>query len=1093
MGLSTGPSIGLHMTKKNATASDMKFKLQWGRASRAPLGRMDDFERAIRVIFAQDPSITPAVREQATSYCDSIKARPDGWRFCWDRFAQTDSLEVKFWCLQAEIEALVAKIGDKAAGQSALESLAKIAEEKGRPAEPFLVSAFPKILEASNDKSKNVKDAAVATSMVSPFAVEMLLPAFLNGLAVKAKPPQKEATLQIISALASKAPRAVGYLLVHLVSPVADLTCDIKKEVKQAALECMTAICNCTGNKDLEPFLPAVVDAASSIDKTHNCVEKLAGCIFVQNVEAPALAVTIPVLTRGLNDKNEEVKRTCCQIVDNMMPKLEPLVKNATQKISDPEARGVAEKAYKTLQKAAGEGAQSLQQMSPEAAKKQVEEALGASKGSGDVFEAELQHVAALAACAANMRVFDEGKWKSDVGYLAPFDSVTEQLRAKMEIAAKPKEEVEEEDTEGVDLYKGAFSLAYGTLTLLRDAKMHLKRNRFYGLLGPNQCGKTTLMRAIANEQLEGFPKRDELKSVFVEHEIEDEEVGVQDDGFPILSVDKPGWWWVVHTCNDIYKLEPPVKEDTVTPGFRRDFLVSSHWKELMKSIGFGYPGGPDRAANLELPVTSYSGGWKMKMQLCAAQLMNADVLMLDEPTGHLDDRKLKTFKGVKGTCLTQFVEKYPEKKAYFEISNETMKFVFPEPGPLEGVKSRSKVILRMNNVSFTYPTKDKPTIMDVSLTVSQVSRVAVIGANGAGKSTAIKVLVGEQLPTEGESLEFKTDELSVDEEKARAQKWCIDSVTGNVRRCTDPKEDAKKAKQERDEAGAVIPDAIVNRRQKKKEKTFEYEVKWQFKSMDSNTWVEKDTLVKMGYLKLVQREDERQAAMAGLMTKQLTQPGVEKHLADFGVDAESASHTQINQLSGGMKVKVVLAAAMWQNPHVLILDEPTNYLDREGLGALILAIKDYKGGEFCDNVATEKWIMQGGRLRIEGESVDTSKDENSGAQGPDEVFDGAGNKIEVKKSVTMTEKDKKKNIKDWLDCHVTLQSMLSLPLDARIELRTKVVSWLREAANKQEEVVVKNKLALIYAGLVRLDYPANWPNAWQVPFEFAQGTGLIS
>ena len=34
---------------------------------------------------------------------------------------------------------------------------------------------------------------------------------------------------------------------------------------------------------------------------------------------------------------------------------------------------------------------------------------------------------------------------------------------------------------------------------------------------------------------------------------------------------------------------------------------------------------------------------------------------------------------------------------------------------------------------------------------------------------------------------------------------------------------------------------------------------------------------------------------------------------------------------------------------------------------------------EFCDNVATEKWIMQGGRLRIEGESVDTSKDESVG------------------------------------------------------------------------------------------------------------------
>merc|ERR1719498_1236190 len=269
------------------------------------------------------------------------------------------------------------------------------------------------------------------------------------------------------------------------------------------------------------------------------------------------------------------------------------------------------------------------------------------------------------------------------------------------------------------------------------------------------------------------------------------------------------------------------------------------------------------------------------------------------------------------------------------------------------------------------------------------------------------------------ESLEFKSEKLSVDEEAARAAKWCIDTVTGNVRRCTSAKEDPKKAKQ--DEANVVVPDAVVNRRQKKKEKTYEYEVKWQFKPIEENTWVDRDTVVKMGYLKLVQREDEKQAAAPGLQTKQLTQPGVEQHLANFGVDAESASHTNISQLSGGMKVKVVLAAAMWQNPHVLILDEPTNYLDREGLGALILAIKEYKGGvliishnkEFCDHVATEKWIMNKGYLRIEGESVDTSKDDDKGNAGPDEVFDGAGNKIEVKKSVTMTDKDKKKAIKD--------------------------------------------------------------------------------
>merc|ERR1712078_388651 len=380
---------------------------------------------------------------------------------------------------------------------------------------------------------------------------------------------------------------------------------------------------------------------------------------------------------------------------------------------------------------------------------------------------------------------------------------------------------------------------------------------------------------------------------------------------------------------------------------------------------------------------------------------------------------------GVKGQVLTQFVEKYPEKRAYFELTNETMAFTFPTPGPMEGVKSRSKVVLRMNNVTYQYPTKDKPTIMDVSLTVSQVSRVAVIGANGAGKSTAIKVLVGEQTPSEGQIWKSAGLRMAYVAQHAfhHLEKHMQSTPTQYIMwrfAGNDDKESIEfKSASLSVDAGAVVPDAVLNRRQKKKEKTFEYEVKWQFKSIESNTWVEKDTLIKMGYKKLVEREDERQAAMAGLMTKQLTQPSVEKHLADFGVDAESASHTQLSQLSGGMKVKVVLAAAMWQNPHILILDEPTNYLDREGLGALVLAIKDYKGGvliishnkEFCDGVATEKWIMKGGYLRIEGESKGDDEEDQTAAASQDVVYDGAGNKVEVKKA--LSEKDAKKEIKN--------------------------------------------------------------------------------
>mmetsp|Transcript_136533 Transcript_136533/g.262272 ORF Transcript_136533/g.262272 Transcript_136533/m.262272 type:complete len:1404 (+) Transcript_136533:50-4261(+) len=1034
--------------------------------------------------------------------------------------------------LQRKIMVLARKARNCKSCEEAFDELFALIRDFDPKAEPFFVLVFPKILSAIGDTALDVTDRAADwidafLSKMSPFAVDSLMPALLTGISKKVKPQQRMASFGFIASLAKRYPEFIGHELAKLVLPVAEATCDAKREVRAAAVDCMQAMCDCTGNKDLVPFLPFVVEAAQSISNTHACVEQLAGCIFVQVVQTPALAATLPVLSRGLNDKDIEIVRTCCQIVDNMcklveepaeilplMPQLERLVSSAADRIPDPEARGVAEKALATLRKSAGGNTDLKAQVDQKEASDIVVEVLKAFH-SKKVADVTIQHIASLAAMATNMRCFDAKQWKTNIGHIPPFSKVVEALRLRMQVALRPEEEVEEEDEEGVDLYKGSFSLAYGTLTLLRDARMHLKRNRFYGLLGPNQCGKTTLMRAIANELLEGFPPREELRSIFVEHEIPEEQVGVQDDGFPIMSVDKPGFWWVMHTCNDHYKLDVPVTEDQV--------------KDLMKQIGFGYTGGPDRAANLEDPVTTYSGGWKMKMQLCAAQLMQADVLMLDEPTGHLDvdnvlwledwleefpgsiicvshftpflnkmcthiidfqDRKLKTFRGSKGSTLTEFVEKYPEKSVYFELSNETMRFTFPSPGPLQGVKSRSKVILRMNSVAYKYPTKSTPTIQDVNLTVSQVSRVAVIGANGAGKSTAIKVLVNELTPTAGnvwkapglrlayvaqhalhhlekhmqetptqyimwrfagnedkESIDFKSDELTVDEEAARAVSWCIDNVSGGVRRCYTAEEDPKRAKQ--DLNNIVVPEATLNRRQRKKDNTYEYEVKWRFKPVESACWVDREIMIRMGYLKLVQREDEKQAAMAGVMTKQLTQPCIEKHLSEFGVDAECASHTQINQLSGGMKVKVVLAAAMWQNPHIIILDEPTNYLDREGLGALTLAIQDFRGGvlvishnrEFSESVATEKWIMSKGRLRIEGESVEVgeSKMEEAGAQ--DVVFDGAGNKIEVNRQQHLTAKERKREIKDLENRLKEAKKKKTLSEEEQWELEDKLVA----------------------------------------------------
>lgn len=150
------------------------------------------------------------------------------------------------------------------------------------------------------------------------------------------------------------------------------------------------------------------------------------------------------------------------------------------------------------------------------------------------------------------------------------------------------------------------------------------------------------------------------------------------------------------------------------------------------------------------------------------------------------------------------------------------------------------------------------------------------------------------------------------------------------------------------------------------------------------------------------------------MYVRALTQANVEKHLEDVGLDKEYGSHFRINALSGGQKVKVVIGAAMWNQPHIVILDEPTNYLDRDSLGALAKAIAEYQGGvviithndEFCRAICPERWVIEKmgdgiGRINVEGDpewmtSVMDKKADMVEFKQAEEVVDAAGNVTKV-------------------------------------------------------------------------------------------------
>jgi elongation factor 3 len=157
------------------------------------------------------------------------------------------------------------------------------------------------------------------------------------------------------------------------------------------------------------------------------------------------------------------------------------------------------------------------------------------------------------------------------------------------------------------------------------------------------------------------------------------------------------------------------------------------------------------------------------------------------------------------------------------------------------------------------------------------------------------------------------------------------------------------------------------------------------------NSQVSRETLLELGFNKLVQEFDDHEASREGLGFRELAPKVIAKHFEDLGLDPEIANHNEISGLSGGQKVKVVLAGAMWNNPHLLVLDEPTNYLDRDSLGGLAVAIRDYKGGvvmishneEFVGALCPEQWHVADGRVTHKGHlavSMDRFEDSRPGS-----------------------------------------------------------------------------------------------------------------
>jgi ATPase subunit of ABC transporter with duplicated ATPase domains len=488
----------------------------------------------------------------------------------------------------------------------------------------------------------------------------------------------------------------------------------------------------------------------------------------------------------------------------------------------------------------------------------------------------------------------------------------------------------QEPNDEDADLCNIEFSLAYGGKILLHNTHLRLGRGRRYGLMGKNGAGKTTLLVNIGNGHIEGLPST--LRTVYVQHDDASDDRGVS----------------VLNELMDSKEMQALTSLDESNEFFitRKDAATA------LRAVGF-------TKEMLSAPRSALSGGWKMKLLIVKAMLSKPNVLLLDEPTNHLDTSAVAWLVNYLQstpdlTCLivshdtkflddvvtdiihyeqlklvyyrgnmTAFVEIKPEAKYYFDLSGETLSFRFPLPERLDGVNSLSRAVLKVDNVTYTYPGASVPTLRRASAKVSLGSRVAVTGANGAGKSTLIKLLVQEveqDPPTEANGigevykhhnlrvayvaqhsfhhLEQALDLSPVDYIKQR--------FYGGVDKEDLSRQNMKLSEDEVDKVaekkyGEV--DAILGRR--KNGHTMEYECTFIGQTArDPNKYIARERLIEFGLIKLVNQCDAKvAAAAAGLAVRPLLTVEIQGHLDDFNLESEFGTHGSIRRLSGGQKV----------------------------------------------------------------------------------------------------------------------------------------------------------------------------------------------
>jgi ATP-binding cassette subfamily F protein 3 len=416
-----------------------------------------------------------------------------------------------------------------------------------------------------------------------------------------------------------------------------------------------------------------------------------------------------------------------------------------------------------------------------------------------------------------------------------------------------------------------------GGRTILDRASASLPPKSRTGLIGRNGAGKSTLMKAMIGE-LEAddggieMPRKTRLGYI-----AQEAPSGSATPFETVLAAD-------TERADLLERSEIETDPDRLADIHERLIAIDAYTAPARAArilIGLGFD--EDMQGR---PLDSFSGGWKMRVALAALLFSNPDLLLLDEPSNHLDleatmwlESFLRAYPGqlvvisherdllnnvvdhilhLEGGKVTLYAGGYDAfERQRAERAAQLPSLVFDFPSPGDELKP-PLITLDLASVGYT---PGAPVLRRLNLRIDPDDRIALLGRNGNGKTTLARLLAAQLKPEEGGM-----------------------AVAGKMR--------------------------------------VGYFTQYQVEELDGA-----DT--PLGHMTRV---------MAGK-----TPGAVRAQLGRFGFSGNRAT-TEVGKLSGGERARLALALITREAPHLLILDEPTNHLDVDAREALVQALNGFEG-----------------------------------------------------------------------------------------------------------------------------------------------------